>query len=158
MAESVPTKRSETGASDATLRRFAGYRLKRAFNVFRSDLATTLEPFGLRMMTYSTLVLIVDNPGLRPSQLAGALDIERPNMVTLLDELEQADLIQRERDPSDRRAHALTATLEGRKLCARAVAENEKREAALLAGLSDAEREIFAGALMRIESASGEAT
>ena len=157
MAEPAHATRPATGVNDDTLRRFVGYRLKRAFNVFRSDLAAALDPYGLRMMTYSALVLIVDNPGLRPSQLAAALAIERPNMVTLLDELEQAGLIVRRKDQKDRRAHALTATPQGRRLSARAVATDRTHEAALLAGVSDDDRRVFLDVLGRIERAGREA-
>ena len=137
--------------SDATLRRFIGYRLKRAFNALRADLAGVLEPLGLRMITYSALVLIVDNPGLRPSRLAEALAIERPNMVAILDELEGMDLIQRARDPHDRRAHTLTATPEGRRLCTRAIAADERHESALLAGVSGEDLAVVEQVLSQIE-------
>ena len=136
---------------DTTLRRFVGYRLKRAFNVLRADLGGVLEPLGLRMITYSALVLIVDNPGLRPSRLADALAIERPNMVAILDELEDVGLIQRARDPRDRRAHTLTATPEGRQLASLAIAADERHEAALLAGVSDKDLAVVERVLGQIE-------
>ena len=136
---------------DTTLRRLIGYRLKRAFNVLRTDLGETLEPLGLRMITYSALVLITDNPGLRPSRLAKALVIERPNMVAVLDELEEQGLIRRARDPNDRRAHTLTATPEGRRLCARAIAKDQRHEAVLLAGASAEDLAIVERVLDQIE-------
>ena len=49
---------------DETLRNLVGYQMKRAFNVIQADLVKTLKPFDLRMLTYTALVLIVDNPGL----------------------------------------------------------------------------------------------
>ena len=85
---------SETGivtVSDRSLRSLYGYQMKRTFNVIQSDLSRTLKPLDLRMLTYTALVLIVDNPGLRQSQLAEALDIERPNLVVIVDELERRD-------------------------------------------------------------------
>lgn len=102
--------------SDAALRGLFGYTLKRTFNAIQADLALTLRPFELRMITFSLLAVIVDNPGLRQSQLAQVLAIERPNMVVLIDELERRELITREREPADRRAYALTCTLAGRRL------------------------------------------
>lgn len=139
--------------SDQTLRHFLGYHLKRAFNVIRSDLIQTLEPFGLRLLSYSTLVLIVDNPGIRQWQLAATLAIERPNLVVIIDELEQRGLIARERVPDDRRANALRATAVGRRLCADAVKANQAREAELLAGLSPNQRTSLIEALAAIERA-----
>lgn len=92
--------------SDNTLRQFVGYHLKRASNAVLSDLTTVLKPFELRMITYTALVLVVDNPGMRQSHLADAMDVERPNLVVIIDELEGRELIVREKVPTDRRAYA----------------------------------------------------
>ncbi len=130
------TPGSVTRVSDRTLRAFHGYQMKRTFNVIQSDLGRTLKPFDLRMLTYTALVLIVDNPGLRQSQLAEAMDIERPNLVVIVDELERRELITRDRLANDRRAYALKATLAGRQLCEKAVAAVAAHEKALLQGVS----------------------
>ena len=61
--------------------------------MIQSDLIETLRPFDLRMLTYSALVLIVDNPGLNQSRLSQIMDIERPNLVVIIDELEERELI-----------------------------------------------------------------
>lgn len=147
----IPT--SPEPVSDATLRRFVGYHLKRAFNVVRADLVRVLEPLGLRMITYSALAMIVDNPGVRPSRLAEALSVERANMVAILDELERMALIERRPDPRDRRAQALDATEAGRDLCARAVAADEASEAALMRNVRDADRDALIRVLGSIENA-----
>jgi DNA-binding MarR family transcriptional regulator len=144
---------SPAGVSDETLRRFLGYHMKRAFNVVQADLTLTLKPFDLRMLTYTALVLIVDNPGLSQSQLAAAMDIERPNIVVIIDELEQRELIVRERVPTDRRTYALKATLVGRRLYEKALAADAAHEARLFAGLDDKTR----GVLIKVLSAVREA-
>ncbi|MDJ0630210.1 MAG: MarR family transcriptional regulator [Rhodobacter sp.] len=138
--------RAVTDISDATLQRFAGYRMKRAFNVIRDDLHLVLKPFDLRMLTYTALVLIVDNPGLRQAQLADAMDVERPNVVVIVDELEQRGLIVRDPAPNDRRAYALNPTPAGEHLCATALTAVERHEERLMAGI-DAETRaaMFAG-------------
>jgi len=148
------TASAASGAiSDNTLRQFVGYHMKRAYNVLRSDLAKSLEPLGLRITTYSSLILIVDNPGIRQSQLANALDIERPNMVVILDDLEQNGWITRQRVPVDRRAYALTATLAGRRLCKKAVALDRQHEARFLRGLKAEEVDKLTVILNSIENA-----
>ncbi len=136
---------------DETLRNFIGYHMKRAFNVVQADLAQTLKPFDLRMLTYTALVLIVDNPGLRQSQLADAMDIERPNLVVIIDELERRELINRERVPTDRRAYALKATLTGRRLYEKAVAAVTAHEAVLLGEIDETTRATVIAALKQIE-------
>jgi len=141
-----------THVSDATLRKFVGYHMKRAFNVVQADLAKTLKPFDLRMLTYSALVLIVDNPGMRQSQLADAMDIERPNLVMIIDELERRELIVRDRVPNDRRAYALKATLQGSQLCDQAIKSVVAHEEQLLVALDDDARANLVTALKLIET------
>jgi len=99
---SVQTIVGATSVSDASLRKFAGYQMKRSFNVLQVDLLKRLKPFGLRMVTFSTLTLIVDNPGLSQSQLAEAMAMESPNFVGIVDELHRKSLIVRDRATGDR--------------------------------------------------------
>lgn len=154
-AGTVPS--ADGGASDILLQRFLGYRMKRAFNVVQADLAETLRPFDLRMTSYTALVLIMDNPGLSQSQLAAVMDIERPNLVVLVDALEGRDLIVRERVPTDRRTYALNVTLAGRRLCEKAMAAVERHEDQMFRGLSTEMRAIVAEAMVIIRQAGGQA-
>lgn len=118
----MPDKGPEKGPriTDATLRQFTGYSMKRAFITIQADVARTLDPFGLRMITFSALAMVGDNPGLSQSQLAAGLAIERPNLVVIIDELERRDLITRDRVPTDRRTYALQLTDEGAQLLSQA--------------------------------------
>lgn len=137
-SETAPVQPTQT--NDETLSHFLGYHMKRAFNVIQADLTQTLKPFDLRMLTYTALVLIVDNPGLSQSQLADSMDIERPNLVVIIDELEQRGLIVRDRVRTDRRMYALRVTLAGRHLCKKAVAADKAHEEKLLVGLDEKTR------------------
>lgn len=156
MAEDMSEKSSRAvGAdriSDATLRGLAGYSMKRAFMVIRADLARTLEPFELRMMTFTALTLIADNPGLSQSQLAQAMAVERPNLVVIVDELETRGLISRDRVPTDRRTYALTITPEGQTLLAQATKAVHEHENAIMGGLSEPEERALIETLNRIEN------
>ena len=71
--------------SDQGLRQFVGYSMKRAFLDIRDDLIVTLAPLGLRVMTFSALSIVVENPDLSQSQLAQSLRIERSGVVVLVD-------------------------------------------------------------------------
>ena len=140
---------------DETLDELFGYHLKRAVNVLQLDLKAALKPFDLRMLTYTALVLIVDNPGLRQSQLAEAMDVERPNMVVIIDTLETRKLISRDRVPTDRRAYALHATLGGRRLCEKATIAVKDHEDRLLHELSPEMRQTVIAALKLIRKVGG---
>jgi len=142
---------AETRVTDATLRLNIGYNMKRAFNVVKADLAKTLKPFDLRMLTYSALVLIVDNPGLRQTQLAQTMDMEHPNLVKILDELEERRLITRAAVKTDRRAYALQASKFGIALSAQAVEAVARHENLVFAQLSKKERASVIRVMQRVE-------
>jgi feruloyl-CoA synthase len=95
-----------------------------------------LGTYGLRRSTYSSLVVIVSNPGLNQGQLADALAIERPNVVQIVDQLEKAKLVRRSKSPVDRRAHALKPTSKGCELQKEATEALEHFDAVLTEGLS----------------------
>jgi len=79
------------------------------------------------------------------------LRIDRTTMVTVIDDLERAGLVRRERNPEDRRAYVIKLTPQGARMQARA----EKSLDALmndhyLAPLSEAERQTLAELLTRL--------
>ncbi|GAB4262714.1 MAG: MarR family winged helix-turn-helix transcriptional regulator [Pararhodobacter sp.] len=139
-------------APDRTLRGFVGYDMKRAFAAIQSDVNATLAPFGLRMVTFSVLVIIRDNPGLKQTQLAEILMIERPNLVVILDELEKAGFVTRRRAPDDRRAYELTVTIKGRRQCDRAVEAVAQHDARMVEGMDEAALDALHAGLRRIEA------
>jgi DNA-binding MarR family transcriptional regulator len=60
--------------------------------------------------------------------------------VAIVDELERRRLVQRRANPTDRRAHALWLTGEGRKLLDDVLAVSSLHEADICAGLSETGR------------------
>ena len=138
--------------SDHTLRDLAGYNLRRTSQILQADLAKTLEPLGLRMITFAALVLIVDNAGVRQTRLANALAIERSNLVQIVDDLEKRGLIQRTQVPTDRRAYALVPTDSGRDVYARALNAVHAHEAALLNNFEASEIATLISLLKRVEA------
>lgn len=141
---------------DAALREFAGYNMKRAYLTLHADLLAVLDAFGLRVTTYSALLLIAGNAGLTQSQLAQALNIERSGVVLIVDDLESRELITRDRVPGDRRSYALRATLAGRRLRDKAVAQVRAHEARLLAGMTRDERAELIRLLGMVERGAAE--
>lgn len=73
-------------------------------------------------------------------------------MVKLVDDLEASDLVNRERDPSDRRAYALTIAPAGRAVLALLDGVATSGEADILAALTPAERERLRALLSRVLS------
>lgn len=129
-----------THVTDRNLQQFIGYNMKRTFLIIQEDMARTLEPLGLRMMTFSTLAIIIENPDITQTQLAQALGIERSGVVVLVDELENAELISRNKVEGDRRSYALRPTLIGQKLWRNAQEQVHAHETALFAALPITDR------------------
>ncbi|HWC80641.1 MAG TPA: MarR family transcriptional regulator [Pseudonocardiaceae bacterium] len=78
------------------------------------------------------------------------LRIDASDLVTVLDQLEQAGLISRARDVADRRRHAVTVTAAGRAALRRRIAMTERLEDNLLMPLSAAERNELHRLLLRV--------
>jgi DNA-binding MarR family transcriptional regulator len=75
-------------------------------------------------------------------------------MVSTIDELEAAGLVERHRHPSDRRAHALHLTDEGRARLARGRGLAKQAQEDLLAPLNATERKQLHDLLFRLAMAT----
>lgn len=127
-------------ATDRHLSAFIGYAMKRAWLLVQADFARALAQYDLRAVSFSALSIIVGEPGLTQTQLADALQIERSNLVTVIDELAGRGLIIRAPVAQDRRRHALMPTPAGADLAAAAAATAAAHERRLFSGLSAEEQ------------------
>jgi DNA-binding MarR family transcriptional regulator len=125
---------------DRHLSDFIGYAMKRALSIVQADFARTLAEHDLRAVSFSALSIIVGEPGLTQSQLADALQIERSNLVTIIDELAGRKLIIRAPVAHDRRRHALMPTAAGTQLAKEAKASAASHERRIFAGLTEGEQ------------------
>ena len=127
-----------------------GYVLRQAQLAVFDDLIATFAELDLRPAQYSVLVLLGEQPGLKQSDVAAALGIQRANFVVLFDGLERRGLAQRSAAPNDRRSYALYLTEEGERVLARAKELEAQLEARLDAKLGPGGREQLLGLLGRI--------
>jgi len=86
-------------------------------------------PLQLRPVEFSLLMLLRDNEGVTQRELGSALNLNAPNLTTLLTRLQERGLVSRERSDSDRRAQLIRLTAEGLVLSAQARAAASKMEA-----------------------------
>ena len=86
------------------------------------------------------LVRLAQNNGRSQQAIAELMGVNPTRMVFLTDELEKLGLVERRRNPADRRSHALYLTEAGTAMLARVREVTRAHEAAITAGLSAAER------------------
>jgi DNA-binding MarR family transcriptional regulator len=114
-----------------------------------------LQPLGLEQRQAGMLVRLAANEGRSQQAIAGMLGVNATRMVFLVDELEKLGLVERRRNPDDRRSHALYLTEQGRAALDRVRAVTAEHEKQMSAGLTSAERGELIGLLRRLAAAQG---
>ncbi len=114
-----------------------------------------LKPLGLEPRQAGMLVRLAQNNGRSQQAIAELMGLNPTRMVFLTDELEKLGLVERRRNPADRRSHALHLTEAGTVMLARVRDVTQAHEAAITASLSDSERHQLAAVLRRLAEDQG---
>ena len=109
-----------------------------------------LEPLGLSPRAWGVLSTLAESGPMTQTELANALAIDRTAMVYLLDELEEQGLVQRVRNPEDRRSFLIHLTASGEQAQRKAAAGLAGATEVLLKPLDPAERRQLVDLLARI--------
>lgn len=132
------------------LESLVGYNARRATLVIVDAFLRNMAVYGLRPVDFSMLSLITHNPGITSRQLCSALNIQPPNLVGMINQLQKRELIVRRPHPHDGRAMGLHLTPEGRKMMKQAEVTAFELEEAATARLSAAERKTLMQLLQKI--------
>jgi DNA-binding MarR family transcriptional regulator len=98
------------------------------------------EEAGLHPYHFAILITVDEGSHETQGSIADALGYDRGQLVGLLDELEERGLVERRRDPNDRRRHLVQMTPEGKKALRRLRTLARQLEDEFLEPLSDADR------------------
>lgn len=132
------------------LESLVGYNARRATLVIMEAFFRQMAVYGLRPTDFSVLSLIAHNPGITSRQLCTSLDIQPPNLVGLINQLQKRELITRQPHPHDGRAVSLHLTPAGRKLVSQAEVTAAELEDEATARLSATERKTLMQLLKKI--------
>jgi DNA-binding MarR family transcriptional regulator len=131
----------------------------------RPDLAAMLAPLlralmaaelpvlaghDVSMWGYAVLTALDDTPVRTQAALADAIGADKSRIIGTLDELQDAGLIERTPDPSDRRVRLLSITPKGRRVRRSARKDIRSEEARILATLPPADRQAFLRAIQTL--------
>lgn len=135
------------------LQGYLGYALRRAQMLAYADFIAALGELNLSPGQFGVLTVIDTNPGLRQSEVSGALGIQKTNFVAVLNEFERRGLAVRKAAAGDRRSYALYLTPAGQSLLRRARAAQARHEAHLVGRIGRQGREQLLSLLNRLTAA-----
>jgi DNA-binding MarR family transcriptional regulator len=113
------------------------YVIKQLELAIRARLDDLFRPEGMTALQYTALTVLERHPDLTSAQLARNSFVTNQSMADMVTVLEARGLIERHRDPADRRRLVIALTAAGRRLLRKyrdRVAEIETR---MLAGIGD---------------------
>jgi DNA-binding MarR family transcriptional regulator len=131
---------SDAHSIPASLADQLGFLSSKVHHRFHTLGNEALRPLGLNVKHYGLLTVIAAEGPIPQGLLGEIVRIDRTTMVAFVDALERKGLVNRTRNPDDRRAYALSVTAEGRKLQKQAAAAMKEAQAAVVEPLGKAER------------------
>jgi DNA-binding MarR family transcriptional regulator len=110
---------------------------------------------GVTRAQWKVLFKLTRSPGLRQVELADLLDLEPITLCRIVDRLEEAELVERSRDPEDRRAWRLHVTAKAQPLIEKLQAVGAELVDQAFAGIDPSEIEIARKVLAQARENAG---
>ena len=119
-------------------------------------LRTALTAHNLTPRQFQLLALLHDHGATSQRELGQAMGVAPSILVTLLNPLEVAGDVSRDRDASDRRCHVVTITPAGERRLGRTAQAQREAEDELFGGLTGEQREQLRGLLVALRDTVGD--
>ena len=110
---------------------------------------------GVTRAQWKVLFKLTRKPGLRQVDLADLLDLEPITLCRIVDRLEESGLVERARDPEDRRAWRLNLTQKSRPLIEKLQAVGAELVGQAFAGIDPKDIEITRRVLAEVRENAG---
>ena len=117
------------------------YAIGQLHHTLTERLERELAAEGISLRSHQVLACVEERAGGSQQEVSDSIEVDRSEMVRILDRLEKAGMVVRENDPADRRRHRLKLTPAGRRGLRRGEAVIEKVTREALSRLSERERE-----------------
>jgi DNA-binding MarR family transcriptional regulator len=127
-----------------------GFLVAKSHAICHAMANEALAPLDLHIKEYAVLNVLHATGAMSQQALGETLGVDRTTMVAVMDALDRKQLVERTRNPEDRRAYALAITDAGVEVRARARRLLVAAERKLLASFSPAEAEQLRELLRRL--------
>lgn len=125
------------------------YLLRKAGQEIAELAEVALSPLGITLRQFGVLNVVEAEPGLNQRSIGARVRIDRTTIVNLIDDLEETDLVVRERG-ADRRTFALYLSRRGTQVLAQARVRMQQVHETFLEPLSPQERDVLHSLLLRL--------
>ena len=128
----------------------ATFLLKRLGFAAKELTMAAYEKTGLHPYHYAILLVLGEGSPETQGSIADTLGYDRGQLVGLLDELEERGLVERRRDPNDRRRHVVRLTPDGKRALQKLRTLSRQIEDEFLAPLNETDRRKLHTLLLRL--------
>ena len=126
------------------------FLLARMGYALKARLVEEFEQAGYNLYQYGVLATLGEGACGTQAMIADVLHLDRSQLVGVLDELEERGLVERQRDPNDRRRHSVKLTSEGKRQLVKLRKLVERIQEAVLEPLEPKSRDTLHRALLTL--------
>lgn len=129
-----------------------GSMMGQVSRLLRRNFDARARSIGVTRPQWQVLTLLHRNGGINQGGLAELLEVEPITLGRMIDRLQEAQLVERRHDPSDRRAWRLFLTAKGDQLLEKLMPLAQETYDIAVEGVSDEDRERIMAALIRMRT------
>ena len=96
-----------------------GYNCLQAYLKVTPPIKKLLAKYRLKPVEFTVLALVAENPLINQKRIGETINVSPPNLATLLDRMQEEGLLERQRNPRDKRSHIVALTPQGQALYAK---------------------------------------
>jgi MarR family transcriptional regulator, lower aerobic nicotinate degradation pathway regulator len=150
MTTTIPELERRPACLPEELRANTLFLIARLGYMIKARVLQELEEAGFSMYEYSVLATLAEGACEAQATIADLLSLDRSQLVGMLDHLEERGLVERKRDPADRRRHKVSLTAEGKREFAKLRAIVRKVDASILEPLDEETRKSLHKTLLTV--------